>query len=95
MRKLPFTPPPPIDHETNEKMKKTVERMTETDWALADYKVKNDPYIQDKYIKPLKNREKSDRKQRRREWWWNKGIPLINLFLALVAAITGIIALLR
>ena len=69
--------------------------MTELDWFLAKYKVEHDPYIQEKYIKPLKKRDKERKKHRRQEWWWSKGIQIVNLILALIAAVTGIIALLR
>lgn len=95
MGDIPFTPPPPVDPEIREEMEKSVKRMTEIDWFLAKYKVKHSPYIQEKYIKPLKEREKAARKRRRREWWWSKGIQIVNLVLALIAAITGVLALLR
>lgn len=95
MGDVPFTPPPPVDPEIREEMEKSVKRMTEIDWFLAKYKVKHSPYIQDKYINPLKKREKAARKHRRREWWWSKGIQIVNLILALIAAITGVLALLR
>lgn len=35
------------------------------------------------------------RKQNRRDWWWSKGFQILNLFLALIAAASGIIALLQ
>ena len=90
-----FTPPSPIDSETRERLLETVENMSELDQFLAKYKVNHDPYIQEKYIKPLKKRDKERKKQLRREWWWSKGIQIVNLILALIAAITGVIALLR
>lgn len=90
-----FTPPPPIDRQTREELMKAVDNMTELDWFLAKYKVEHDPYIQEKYIKPLKKRDKERKKHRRQEWWWSKGIQIVNLILALIAAVTGIIALLR
>lgn len=34
------------------------------------------------------------RRQKRKDWFWNKGLQILNLFLALIAAVTGIIALL-
>lgn len=95
MDDIPFTPPPPVDPEIREEMDKSVKRMTEIDWFLAKYKVKHSPYIQEKYIKPLKKREKTARKRWRQEWWWSKGIQIVNLILALIAAITGVLALLR
>lgn len=46
-----------------------------------------------KYVKPAIERDKQIRREQKREWWWNRGIQLINLLLALIAAITGIIAI--
>lgn len=34
------------------------------------------------------------RRQKRKDWFWNKGLQILNLLLALIAAVTGIIALL-
>lgn len=33
------------------------------------------------------------RKNKRRQWWWSNGLQLINILLALIASVTGIIAL--
>ena len=90
-----FVSPPPIDSETREQLLKTVENMTELDWFLTKYKIEHDPYLQEKYLKPLKLRNKEHKKHLRREWWWNKGIHIVNLILALIAAVTGVIALLQ
>lgn len=35
------------------------------------------------------------RKNKRRQWWWNNGLQIVNLLLALIAAVTGIIALIK
>lgn len=34
-------------------------------------------------------------KNKRKQWWWNNGLQLGNLLLALIAAVTGIIALIK
>lgn len=87
MDDIPFTPPPPVDPEIREEMEKSVKRMTEIDWFLVKYKVKHSPYIQKKYIKPLKKREKAARKRRRREWWKNNWISFWGLVFAVIAAL--------
>lgn len=51
--------------------------------------------IQDKYVKPIKKREKIHKKNQLNEWFWTKGATIINIILALIAAITGIISLLK
>lgn len=48
-----------------------------------------------KYVQPTLDREKALKKEQRKEWWWTKGLGLINLAVALVAAITGIISILK
>ena len=47
----------------------------------------------EKYVKPAIKRDKQIKREQRRQWWWNHGIQLINLLLALIAAVTGIIAI--
>lgn len=95
MDELRFPPPPPIDSETQERLLKTAEGMTDLDWFLTKYRVEHDPYIQEKYVKPLKKRERESKRQHHQAWWWNKGIQIVNLILALIAAITGVLALLQ
>lgn len=34
-------------------------------------------------------------KNKRKQWWWSNGLQLINILLALIAAATGIIALIK
>lgn len=51
-----------------------------------------DKLINKKYLKNIKKREKSAKTQKINNWLWNKGFVLINTFLALVAAIAGIIS---
>lgn len=46
-----------------------------------------------KYVKPCLLREKEFKKQKRKEWLWNKGFLILNTFLALIAAITGVVSL--
>lgn len=48
-----------------------------------------------KHVQPVIDRDKAQNRLMRKEWWWSKGIVILNTLLALVAAITGIIALLR
>ena len=48
-----------------------------------------------KYIHPVIEREKKLKRQHRRDWWWSKGTQLVSLLFALLAAITGIIAILQ
>lgn len=95
MSKSDFIPPPPVDGETIDKMLDAISDMTEADWDQLRHSAESNPYIREKYIQRLKLREKAAKKQRIREWWWSSGIQLANLLLALIAAITGIIALLR
>ena len=48
-----------------------------------------------KHIQPVIYCDKVRKRQLQKEWWWSKGIVILNTVLALIAAITGIIALLR
>lgn len=91
MGDVPFTPPPPVDPEIREEMEKSAKRMTEIGWFLAKYKVKHSPYIQDKYINPLKKREKAARKRRRREWWKNNWKDILSLILTIIGIILPLI----
>lgn len=52
---------------------------------------KSDAY--QKYIQPMLDDEKALKKQHRINWWWNKGLPLFSAIFSLVAAVTGVIAL--
>lgn len=69
--------------------------------AKSDIKLSNaeqkciDKSIKEKYIKPIQEREKNYKKEKRSEWFWTKGATLLNILLALIAAITGIISLLK
>ena len=56
----------------------------------ADFKKSN---AYKKYVQPVLDREKVLKKQQRSEWFWNKFLPLCNFSLALIAAVTGILAL--
>lgn len=51
--------------------------------------------IKKKYVSPVIQREKDHKKQLRKEWWWTKGATILNIILALIAAVTGIISLLK
>lgn len=50
---------------------------------------------QNKYVQSAQKQRKQHKQELRKEWWWNKGLVILNTILALIAAITGIIALLR
>ena len=89
-----FVPLSPLDSETRDQIIKKANQMTELDWFLAKYKAKHDPRIR-KYLDRIHAREKDFKRTRRVEWWWSKGIQIVNLILALIAAVTGVIALLR
>lgn len=48
-----------------------------------------------KYVQPALDREKARKREQRKEWWWTKGLGLMNLVVGMVAAITGIISILK
>ena len=54
---------------------------------------KSDAYK--KYVQPVLDREKQQCFEQRKAWFWDKGMLIINTLLSLIAAITGIIALLQ
>mgnify|MGYP003295646583 CR=1 FL=1 len=90
MGNKPFTPPiPHIDPPSQEAID-TLNSMTPKD--CRKFK-KSSAYK--KHVQPVVNRDKARKRQARKEWWWSKGIVILNTLLALIAAITGIIALLR
>ena len=47
------------------------------------------------YVQPVLDREKEIKLNKCKEWWWTKGLLLINIILALIAAITGIISVIE
>ena len=90
MDKKPFAPPlphvtPPSD-ETIKKLKDTTKR----DQQLF---LKSDYYRN--RVQPTLKRRKEHKRKLRWQWWWSKGIQIVNLILALIAAVTGILGLLR
>ena len=89
-----FEPPAPVDRETQERLLDTVRNMSDLDWFLLDYRSRHDPRLL-KYRKRLESRDESAKRARFFDWWWSKGIQIVNLILALIAAVTGIIALSR
>ena len=90
MGKNVFVPPMPhVDPPSQETLDK-LKSMTRKDHR--EFK-KSEAYK--KHVQPVLKREKMQRRNKVREWWWNKGIVVLNTILALIAAITGIIALLR
>ncbi len=90
MSKKPFAPPIPRanfpDQEVIEKMENMTPKERRQFKKSAAYK---------KHVRPAIKRHKSAKRKALAEWWWNKGIVILNTVLALIAAITGIIALLR
>lgn len=89
-----FVPPPPLDPETREELLSAARNMTELKWFLLRYKSKKDPRLL-KYRRLAREYDKASKRSRIKDWWWSKGIQIVNLILALIAAITGVIALLR
>lgn len=85
-----FTPPLPNTEPPNQEVVESLQKMTKKERKA----LLKDPRIK-KYTGRIKEREKQFRRSYRSEWWWSKGIQIANLILALIAAITGIIALLR
>ena len=89
-----LTPPPPVDEDTRERLLDAFRNTTELDLFLLDYRSRHDPRLL-KYRKRLEARDKTTKHAHFRNWWWSKGIQIVNLVLALIAAVTGVIALLR
>lgn len=81
-------PTPHVDPPSPEVIEK-MKSITTHDRKLL---TKSDYYKQ--LAKPIMDRRKQRKKLQRQEWFWNKGLPILNLLLALIAAVTGIIALL-
>lgn len=48
-----------------------------------------------KYVFPVLEREKQQKKQKRTEWLWSKGILILNTVLAGIAAVSSLLALLK
>lgn len=90
MSKKPFIPPIPHVDPPSQEMMDALKSMSKKD--IRKFK-KSEAYK--KHVQPALDREKSRKRNARAEWWWSKGIAILNAVLALIAAITGIIALLR
>lgn len=58
---------------------------------LKEFK-KSEKYKQ--YLKDYDDQHKKYIRQKRIDWAWEKGLPLFNTLLALIAAIAGIISIL-
>ena len=90
MSKKPFVPPiPHVDQpsqETIDALESVTRRERRKFKKSAAYK---------KHVQPAIDCDKARKRQSQNEWWWSKGIVILNTVLALIAAITGIIALLR
>ena len=88
MRKEPFILPlPHIDSPSQEAIEH-LRSMTKEDHKAFK---KSDAYK--KHVLPVFKRHKQQKRLKCQEWWWSKGIQILNLVLALIAAITGILAL--
>ena len=85
--KLPLSPDTFI--QTNVDLQDIGECSTQ---KLKKHLKESDGY--EKYVAPALKRRRVQKRNERNEWWWNKGVPIINTILALIAAITGIISLL-
>lgn len=90
MSKKPFIPPIPYAEPPSEETMEKISNMKKKD--IKNFK-KSDEYK--KYVSPILKSEKENRKKRRKEWFWSKGIVILNTVFALIAAIAAIIALLR
>ena len=90
MNKITFVPPIPPTPVLSDETKEQLNSISPKERR----KMKKDPRISAVLKKKRENRRKAQKKQRA-EWWWTKGLIIINTILALIAAITGIIALFR
>ena len=88
MSKQPFVPPTPRIAPPSQE---TVDQLTVMTKEERKAFQKSDTYR--KYVAPVLARHKQQKRQKCRDWWWSKGIQILNLVLALIAAITGILAL--
>lgn len=81
-----YLQPPKIDPPSKETIE-ILKDITPKEW-------KRNPIYQAELKKAIATRK---RRQQQARWdlWWSKGIQILNLILALIAAVTGIIALLR
>lgn len=79
----------------------SIKKYIPDNWEELETSIKEDKkkeiqkHIKEKYVKPIQKREKEYKKNAYKEWFWTKGATLLNLLLALIAAITGIISLLK
>lgn len=90
MGKNTFIPPMPHIEPPSQETIDQLQRMTKEDRE----RFKKSPEYR-KYVQPVIDRRKARQREYRKQWMWEKGLPIANLILALVAAITGVLALLR
>lgn len=90
MSKVPFTPPIPSTPAPSDEAKEQLNSLSAKEWR----KMKKDPRIS-AVLKKKREKRRNAQKKQHAEWWWTKGLIIINTILALIAAITGIIALFR
>lgn len=84
MSKHPFTPPiPKVSPPNSDSWNLTPEEREE---------IRNSDYFREQIARQKEMHLKLKRK-RISDWWWNRGLLIVNTLLALIAAITGIIAL--
>lgn len=90
MGKNIFVPPLPHIDPPDDEAIENLKNMSRKDLKALS----RNPNVR-KYTDRVFEREKQDKREARREWWWTNGIQIVNLILALIAAITGIISLLK
>lgn len=90
MSKKIFVPPlPSIDPPSQETID-NLKNMTRDDHRKFK---KSDAYK--KYVQPVLDREKKQRRSNRREWWSSNWISLASMAISLLSMIISLIALLK
>lgn len=65
------------------------------DLTPIDLKNYSNSKAYEKYVLPIIEREKLSKKKCRSEWFWLKGLLIVNTILAGISAICGILSLLK
>lgn len=89
-KNTPFVPPFPHIDPPNPEAVARMQNMTKKERKQLEKSLS-----QNKYVRSAQDSEKRRKRELRKEWWWNRGLVILNTILALIAAVTGIIALLR
>ena len=85
-----FTPPPPVDEDTRERLLDALGNTTELYLFLLDYRSRHDPRLL-KYRKRLEARDKESKRRRRINWWRDNWIAFLSLIFSFIAAAPVII----